>query len=68
MEPDKAKARKPQRDEYEVASFTRELGRPLQRRMLQPQMETSGFSSSSAHGEDGSFDKHDSPPQHDRAG
>jgi hypothetical protein len=36
--------------------------------MLQQQMEASGSSSSSAHGEDSSFDSHGIPPQHDRAG
>lgn len=70
MEPDKAtKDRKPRSDEYEVASFTRELGRSVQRRMLQQQMEATGSTASSvAHGEDSSFESHSNPPQHDRAG
>ena len=66
MEPDKAKDRV--RDEFEVAYYTRELGRTIQRRMLQQQMEASGSTSSSAHGEDPSFDGPSAPPQHDRAG
>ena len=68
MEPDKAKPRKSHRDEYEVAYYTKELGRPLQRKMLQQQMESSGSSAIASHGEDSSFDTHSSPPQSDRAG
>ena len=71
MEPDKAKRRQSQthRDGYEVAYVTKELGRSLQRKMLQQQPEASGSSVSSvAHGEDSSFDSHSNPPQHDRAG
>jgi hypothetical protein len=68
MEPDKAKPRKTQRDEFEVAYYTKELGRELQRKMLQKQMEATGSASSAAHGEDSSFDTLSSPPQHDRAG
>lgn len=70
MEPDKAKPRKNHRDEYEVAYFTRELGRSIQRKLQQQQMEASGSSSTSiaAHGEDSSFDTPSSPPQSDRAG
>lgn len=68
MEPDQTKDRKPQRDEYEVAYYTKELGRSLQRKMFQQQMESSGFASSASHGEDSQFDSPTSPPQHDRAG
>ncbi len=70
MEPDKAKDRKShaQRDEFEVAYYTKELGRKLQRKMLQQQMESTGSASQSAHGEDRSFDSHGATPQHDRAG
>jgi hypothetical protein len=73
MEPDKAKAKakanpKTPRDEFEVACYTEEPGRTIQRRMLQQQMESSGCASNSAHGEDSSFDSPSSPPQHDRAG
>ena len=70
MEPDKAKPRKTQshRDKFEVAYYTKELGRTIQRRMLQQQMDASGSASSSAHGEDSSFDSPSNPPQHDRAG
>jgi hypothetical protein len=69
MDTDKpSKDSKPHRDEFEVAYYTKELGRTLQRKMLQQQMDASGSSSKSAHGEDGSFDSHTSPPLHDRAG
>ena len=72
MEPDKAKDRNShsRRDEYEVAYYTKELGRSIQRKMLQQQMEASGSTSTSAsaHGEDSGFDTPSSPPQHDRAG
>ena len=56
------------RPEFEVAYYTKELGRTIQRRMLQQQMDAAGSSSQSAHGEDRSYDTHSSPPQHDRAG
>lgn len=72
MEPDKAKARKNHRDEYEVAYSTKELGRPIQRKMQQQQqqqqMEASGSTATASHGEDSSFDTLSSPPQSDRAG
>ena len=68
MEPDKARGRNAHRDEFKVASFTRELSRAFQRKLLPQQMEASGAASHSAHGEDSSFDSHASPPQHDRAG
>ena len=70
MQSDKAKPRKPQpqRDEFEVAYYTKELGRTIQRKMLQQQMESSGSASSCAHGEDSQYDSHGNPPQHDRAG
>jgi len=68
MEPDKAKPRKNHREEYEVAYFTRELGRSIHRKMLQQQTETSGSTATASHGEDSSFDTLSSPPQSDRAG
>jgi hypothetical protein len=68
MEPDKAKPPKTHRDEYEVAYFTKELGRTIQRKMLQQQMEASGSTATASHGEDSSFDTLSSPPQSDRAG
>ena len=67
MEPDKARG-KAQRDEFKLASVTRELGRPVHRKLVPQQMEASGSALHSAHGEDSSFDSHPSPPQHDRAG
>ncbi len=67
MEPDKAREREP-RHEYEVAYFARELGRTIRRKLLVQHMEASGSAAGSAHGEDSSFQTHDNPPQHDRAG
>ncbi len=69
MQPDKAKPRKTHRDEYEVAYYTKELGRPLQRKMLQQQMESTGSTATASHGEDSSFDSLPSEPTWpDRAG
>ena len=71
MEPDKARPRqspKTHRDEFELAYYTRELGRTIQRKLLQQQMDASGTAANCAHGEDSSFDSHASPPQYDRAG
>lgn len=70
MEPDQSKPRhvKTHRDEFQVAYSTRELRRTVQRKMLQQPMESTGYASTSAHGEDRSFDSHSSPPQDDRAG
>ena len=70
MQPDKARAKqsKPDREEFEVAYYTKELGRPLQRKLLQQQMEAGGSASTCAHGEDSSFESPTSPPRQDRAG
>ena len=68
MEPDKARDRKPHRDEYQVADSVRASGRKPQRTMLQQEMESSGSASQCGHGEDRWFDSHSNPPQHDRAG
>ena len=70
MQRDKATERKShsQRGEHEATHAMRGQGRPVQRRMQQQQMESSGSASSFAHGEDSAFDNHLHPPQHDRAG
>ena len=68
MQPDKTRDRKAHRDGYEVAHDPKELGRPVQRKMLPQQMESSGSASRAAHGEDSSFDSPSSPPRYDRAG
>ncbi len=69
MDTDKpTKHRTPHRDEFEIAYGTKELGRTLQRKLFQQQMEASGSAWTAAHGEDSSFETHSAPPQHDRAG
>jgi hypothetical protein len=68
METDKPAKDRKQHREFEVAYYTKELGRTIQRKMLQQQMDAAGSASTSAHGEDSSFDAHSAPPQHDRAG
>lgn len=69
MEPDKTKARKTHRDEYEVAYSTKELGRTIQRKMLQQLMEASGSTATASHGEDRSYESQPSEPTWpDRAG
>jgi hypothetical protein len=69
MEPDKDKDRKAPR-EFEVAYYTKELGRSLQRKLLQRQL--TDFSDSAiqaaSHGEDGSPESNYVSPREDRAG
>jgi hypothetical protein len=70
MEPDKDKDGKAAREEFEVAFYTKELGRSLQRRLLQRRFADFGDSSIKAagHGEDASPESNDVPPKEDRAG
>ena len=51
-----------------MAYYTKELGRPLQRKLLQQQMEAGGSAATCAHGEDVSPETSTSPPRQDRAG
>jgi len=62
--------RKAARPEFEVAYYTKELGRPLQRRMLQRQLASlSGDGSAAANHHDDALPEVDgSPPREDRAG
>lgn len=64
------KDRKAPRQEFEVAYYTKELGRPLQRKMLEKQL--AGFTDDSkaaaGHGEDVTSQLDASPPPEDRAG
>lgn len=68
--PGKNRDRKAARDEYEVAYYTKELGRPLQRRMLQKRFDDLADSaiSAAAHGEEESLESRAAPPPEDRAG
>ncbi len=71
MAPDKdRKERKTTREEYEVAYYTQELGRPLQRKLLQRQFAQLSESdiSAAAHGEEPSPESNGVPPREDRAG
>lgn len=61
------------RDEFEVAWYTKELGRPLQRKLLQRRFDEigDGHSVSAAnpsHGDDAGRERHDQCPPEDRAG
>jgi hypothetical protein len=69
MSPDKD--RKPARQEFEVACYTKELGRSLQRKMLQKRLDDFTDSSSvtsATHGDESSAESYLSPPREDRAG
>ena len=70
METDKDKRRKAPKDEIEVAYYTKELGRSLQRRMLQKRFNDFSESNISAvtHGEDARREADNAPPREDRAG
>jgi type II secretory pathway component PulK len=66
-----AKDRKPARQEFDVACYTKELGRSLQRKMLQKRLDDFTDSSSvtaATHGEEPSAENYAQPPREDRAG
>jgi hypothetical protein len=56
--------------EFELAYYTKELGKPLQRQMLQKQLALLSESSirAAGHGEDLAPEHEGPPPQEDRAG
>lgn len=69
--PGKGRDRKAARDEYEVAYYTKELGRPLQRKMLQKRLDDlsdSGAAAAGGHGEEPSPEGSTPLPPEDRAG
>ena len=68
MAPDKD--RKAARQEFEVAYYTKELGRSLQRKLLQKRLDDFSDSSITAaqHGDDPKADSYSPPPREDRAG
>ena len=72
MTPDQDKQRrKAARDEFEVAYYTKELGRPLQRQLLQRrfnELTDSSVSAATAHGDQAAGDHMEPPPREDRAG
>jgi hypothetical protein len=62
--------RKPARQEFEVAYYTKELGRSLQRKMLQSRLDdfTDSSITAATHGDEPSADSYAAPPREDRAG
>jgi hypothetical protein len=70
MEPKKNKSRKPGREEFEVAYYTKELGRPLQRKLLQRRLAdlSDRAITPASHGEEDSPELNYVPPKEDRAG
>jgi len=68
--PGKDRDRKAAREEYEVAYYTKELGRPLQRKMLQKRFDafTDSAISAAGHGEEASPEDRAALPPEDRAG
>jgi hypothetical protein len=68
--PDRNRHRHGGRPEFEVAYYTKELGKSLQREMLAKQLNQLSESSSarSSHGEDASPELNNPPPTEDRAG
>jgi translation initiation factor RLI1 len=67
------KERKAVREEFEVAYYTKELGRPLQRKLLQQRLnELSGGGTAGVaaahHGDQPAAQDSASPPREDRAG
>lgn len=71
MAPDKTdKPRTAARDEFEVAYYTKELGRPLQRKMLQRRLNefTESAISAASHGDDPKMEIDAPLPREDRAG
>ena len=72
MEPDKDKGknRKAAREVFEIDYYTKELGRPLQRKLLQRRLADISDSSISAasHAEEPSPDPDAPTPREDRAG
>jgi hypothetical protein len=70
MAPDKERKPSREKDEFEVAYYTKELGRPLQRKMLQKRLDDFSDSTITAaeHHEDGPAADWGQPPREDRAG
>ena len=68
--PDRNRNRQGARPEIEVAWYTKELGKPLQREMLQKQLARLSESARvpGGHGEDTAPQVDEAPPQEDRAG
>jgi hypothetical protein len=72
MGPEHESDRGAARDEFEVAWYTKELGRPLQRELLQRRLNeiAPGHATPAApsNGQERPREPHDAPPREDRAG
>ena len=67
--PDRNRKQQGSRPEFEVAWYTKELGKTLQREMLREQLaRLSGSGASNRHGDDVAPQLDIAPPQEDRAG
>lgn len=68
--PGKDRNRKATRDEYELAYYRKEHGRPLQRKLLQKRLEdlADRWIMAATHGEEESLENRASTPRDDRAG
>mgnify|MGYP003578362724 CR=1 FL=1 len=68
--PDRNRPRTGGRPEFEVAYYTKELGKALQRQMLEKQLSqlSENITSASSHGEEPAPPADSDPPQDDRAG
>lgn len=68
--PDRNRPRQGARPEFEVAYYTKELGKTLQRQMLERQFSrlSDNITSASSHGEEPAPADEADPPQDDRAG
>lgn len=66
---DNTKEQTAARQEFEVAYYTKELGRPLQRKLLQRQLKDfSDHIAAASHGEETASTRDAAPPREDRAG
>ena len=70
MEPKQDRSRQPAREEFEVDYYTKELGRPLQRKLLQRRLADVSDSriTPASHGEEDSPELNYVSPREDRAG
>lgn len=68
--PEKNRPRHGARPEFEVAYYTKELGKTLQRQMLEKQLArlSDNITSASSHGEEPAPPAEPGPPQDERAG
>lgn len=70
MAPHRNKERKAAREDYEGACYTKELGRPSQRKLPKRRLNelTDSGTSAASHGEEAAQENHAPLPREDRAG